>query len=465
MVAEVAGPSSDAMSSLFKSGISPPKRGPALPPLASALPNPVEVTPPRQSKRRGSIQATGPVLRFAETEPEDTFEVTSPSPTTSRTVSHHRTNHLGIPEPSKIVTKIKFCRNVTVVYGADQVSQQARAKVYSQIVRDVSKFADLTIAGLTKLLEMFVSQSVPSNTLRSAAQFREALSLHGVKDRVLIQRMFAYFVDESKTKVTAQINMIDYRDFCFSLLTATDEPLSAKVTLLFQLYDVDQSGTLALNELTSIFTRNLPPSDTDRISHEIEVTWEEIRSRHEGVDDLLSTEAAGIKREQLLDAIESLPPVRSFFSSVLTKSTQAAVVHQKSFESRLAELKKMQRPTSSPAGSPNSSPTRRSTGGEASPAPARPNKVQLPGAPQARGVQRSASGRTVKTSASAPLLMFPNIKQLKGAPSAPSASRSASPVRKRMGSFVARPPNKAGARNRVMELYAMRQQAEMALMM
>lgn len=64
----------------------------------------------------------------------------------------------------------------------------------------------------------------------------------------------------------AETNRLDYRTFLSALLTASAEVLESKISLLFELYDLDRSGTLSLTELTQIFM-HASPLQPVRLNH------------------------------------------------------------------------------------------------------------------------------------------------------------------------------------------------------
>ena len=106
-----------------------------------------------------------------------------------------------------------------------------------------------------------------------------------------------------------------------------------------QVYDTNISGTLSLSELTQIFSRSQPAHMQQRVVERTEAMWAEIRARCAEHDDWLSfTSNEGLRLDELIEAINAMPPVRAFFQSVLCKVPPAAL-GTSSFGERLHTLK------------------------------------------------------------------------------------------------------------------------------
>ena len=71
-----------------------------------------------------------------------------------------------------------------------------------------------------------------------------ALMSNGLKDVILIQRLFDGFRETS-----APERRIDFRQFVRALATMSREPIEARVDMLFDVWDADDSGTLVYQEL------------------------------------------------------------------------------------------------------------------------------------------------------------------------------------------------------------------------
>ena len=124
------------------------------------------------------------------------------------------------------------------------------------------------------------------------------LSRHGIRDPVLVQRLFAEFMEKEPPEPTR----LDYREFLRACSGMDDAPTEEKLSLLFAIYDVDRSGTLSLGEMTQIFVKGEPSSAQQRIIERTERMWAEIRMRRgdAGGDWFSMSKAEGITKEDIL---------------------------------------------------------------------------------------------------------------------------------------------------------------------
>ena len=78
---------------------------------------------------------------------------------------------------------------------------------------------------------------------------------------------------EGDAREGPQGTRLDYREFLRACSGMDDAPMDEKIALLFQVYDVDRSGTLSLGEMTQIFVKGEPSSAQQRIIERTERMW------------------------------------------------------------------------------------------------------------------------------------------------------------------------------------------------
>ena len=112
-----------------------------------------------------------------------------------------RTNHLGVPIPPRGgKMRVKYCRSYTIVYHKRR-DEHHDDLVKWDLFREVSRVCDLSTAGLERLLDSFISTAVIGSSV-GPGQFKAVLAAHGVRDRVLVQRLFSAFRDEARLPET-----------------------------------------------------------------------------------------------------------------------------------------------------------------------------------------------------------------------------------------------------------------------
>jgi Ca2+-binding EF-hand superfamily protein len=187
------------------------------------------------------------------------------------------------------------------------------------------------------MYESFAAVAPAGRPVISPRQFRGVLSRHGIRDPVLVQRLFAEFMEKEPPEPTR----LDYREFLRACSGMDDAPTEEKLSLLFAIYDVDRSGTLSLGEMTQIFVKGEPSSAQQRIIERTERMWAEIRMRRgdAGGDWFSMSKAEGITKEDILACCAESDSIKFFFESVLDRERPKPPASEGGdFKSRLAAM-------------------------------------------------------------------------------------------------------------------------------
>jgi len=164
-------------------------------------------------ERRGSLSLDAADLD--DSEPQYTFRSKSERSTNFMAVGGRsfRTNHLGQPTQSSqsSSSKIKYARSYTIMFQKDKGQKENEALLSKwQLVQQAQKAIDISIEGLCKLHESFeqIARDEQKGTV-GPRQFWMVMSSLGMRDPVLVQRMFTEFMED--------VGRLDYRDFIISL--------------------------------------------------------------------------------------------------------------------------------------------------------------------------------------------------------------------------------------------------------
>ena len=164
-------------------------------------------------ERRGSLSLDAADLD--DSEPQYTFRSKSERSTNFMAVGGRsfRTNHLGQPTQSSQSSgsKIKYARSYTIMFQKDKGQKENEALLSKwQLVQQAQKAIDISIEGLCKLHESFeqIARDEQKGTV-GPRQFWMVMSSLGMRDPVLVQRMFTEFMED--------VGRLDYRDFIISL--------------------------------------------------------------------------------------------------------------------------------------------------------------------------------------------------------------------------------------------------------
>lgn len=196
-----------------------------------------------------------------------------------------RTNHLGVSNVPQRV-KVKYCQSYTgasrpiardgigcaappriecvttlpcplgvaVIYDPPQDSQDPEAQHW-KLVRKIASAIDCSAPALLELFRSFVTNIRPGETHVGPKVFHRVWSSRGVKDRVLVQRVFNEFVDVQ--------GRVDFRDMIKAFLLVSSNTTTEKLALCFEVFDLDMDGSLSFNELTKVATRSQPRDRSD----------------------------------------------------------------------------------------------------------------------------------------------------------------------------------------------------------
>ena len=188
------------------------------------------------------------------------------------------------------------------------------------------------------MYESFAAVAPAGRPVISPRQFRGVLSRYGIRDPVLVQRLFAEFMEKEPPEPTR----LDYREFLRACSGMDDAPTEEKLSLLFAIYDVDRSGTLSLGEMTQIFVKGEPSSAQQRIIERTERMWAEIpdAARGDAGGDWFSmSKAEGITKEDILACCAESDSIKFFFESVLDRERPKPPASEGGdFKSRLAAM-------------------------------------------------------------------------------------------------------------------------------
>lgn len=247
-------------------------------------------------------------------------------------------DHLGIPMKARTTNKFRYARTYTILYGTQKQRSIAAEKQYA-LLQDTRKVMDCSLAGLRRLFAIFndASKSLEESMV-GPREFRLALERHGLRDLVMVKRLFTDFYTEESPR------RLDYRNFLRVIATVNEEPIEDKIALLFDVWDVDASKTLTHNELAPNVFADLATNEMASMAEQFSKVWNEIRNNlsEDGDGDhwIGLSRASGVTKEDLLDAVRKLPNVQLFFSKMLTRQPPKADERRpQSFEARLAELR------------------------------------------------------------------------------------------------------------------------------
>ena len=97
--------------------------------------------------------------------------------------------------------KVKYCRAYTIVYGKEQKEEKKEHARWS-LIQEARKYTDLSVGGLHEMYESFAAVAPAGGPVISPRQFRGVLSRHGIRDPVLVQRLFAEFMEKEPSAST-----------------------------------------------------------------------------------------------------------------------------------------------------------------------------------------------------------------------------------------------------------------------
>lgn len=280
---------------------------------------------------------------FADLQPESGDSASDPNVEEAKATAKHKLDHLGYPiKPGKNPQRYKYSRTFTIMYDSQKEKDIAAFKQH-QVLRDSRRVINCRSASLRRLYEIF-NESIGANSDQSLVgprTFRLALARHGVKDVILMQRLY----NEFRSPLGG--SKIDFRAFIGVLCSMNDEPVEQKLDLLFDVWDVDEGGTLTHGELAPIIQGMVPEAQLEMMTDLFNKAWTEIRqicygkSNSEGnkEDNWIGRSAAsGVSKDDLVNAVLKSPSVRDFFDRILNRPPPKARDDVISFTDRMREL-------------------------------------------------------------------------------------------------------------------------------
>ena len=207
-----------------------------------------------------------------------------------------------------------------------------------QLLQDTRKVIDCSADSLRRLYSIF-ARSIGANSdqiLVGPRTFRLALANHGVRDVILMQRLYGEFCSPFNS------DKIDFRAFVGTLCSVSEASIEDKLDLLFDVWDVDESGSLTFHELSPIIIGMIPTHEVDMMASQLSKVWNAIRTGKEepgGASSWIgASHGAGLSKEDLIHACGKSPLVREFFCRVIDRPAPAAKENKVSFKDRMREL-------------------------------------------------------------------------------------------------------------------------------
>jgi len=298
-------------------------------------------------------------------------------------LSRIRTNHLGVSLGPTARSKYKHQRTITIVYDAGSFATRERddATRTWRLLQDTRCAIDGSTRGLRRLFLIF-REAAPERdqSLLGPRAFRQALAQYGVRDPVLVKRLFKEFSERAESEDVPV--RIDCRHFLRNLLSINQEPTEDVLALMFDLWDLDDSGTLTHAELAGHVIHDLPVYKRDRALEVFNRVWVQVRNfalqQNEGASMLNPQE---VTRDNLISACQKLAIVTNFFDEFLVRRPpKVDEVRRSNLLARMSELdaevreevrneRSASRPSTAQIGM---TPVRASDGGHARRFPTRP---------------------------------------------------------------------------------------------
>ena len=260
---------------------------------------------------------------YPDSDDSDDAPVAAPAaepPKAKPTLTRIRTNHLGVPLRAESLRKIRYQQTMTVVWDSGTMATKERddgARIW-RLLMDTRAVIDGSIRGLTRLFQICrqVAPS-PDHSMLTLTAFRIAMGMYSVRDDVLIMRLFEEFCERDEDVD----DRIDARHFIRQFVAINHhEPLEDRVSLFFDLWDMDDSGTLKQSELADHVVHDLPVYKRDRALHALNRVWTHIRGLamrdNEFQSSLNPTE---VMKPNVIEAVKTLPVVAHFFDEFLMR--------------------------------------------------------------------------------------------------------------------------------------------------
>jgi len=233
-----------------------------------------------------------------------------------------RTNHLGVPH--KVAKpKIRYQSTFTVVWDSGTTESHKRdddVRIW-RLLQDTRAVIDGSVRGVRRLFDMLkgVAPSFEGALLTNSA-FKLGMIMNGVKDEVLVQRLFDEFA-EGEDEEAGTPQRIDLRHFVRQFVSINREPLEERLDLLFDIWDLDDNGSLKFAELAEHVVHDLPVYKRDRAIATFTRVWTHLRNfasrENEGYVNPLV--AAEVTKVNLIEACREMPIVVHFFEEFIMR--------------------------------------------------------------------------------------------------------------------------------------------------
>ena len=264
-----------------------------------------------------------------------------------RQLSKTRVNHLGVPLHSGSLKKYyKYQRTATLVYGGGtrEITERESAMRVWRLLMDTKPVIDQTLVGLRRLFDIFVdAEATPGHSLFGPRAFRLALERYGVRDTVLVRRLFDEFCEKEDEEEDTP-RLIEVRQFLRILISVNKEPIEDRLSLLYDLWDVDNSLTLSHKELLTHVVYDLPVYKKDIAFNAFNRVWQQVRGFAQEQDGLEGSRAKANKsgevtKDDLIASCQKLQAVANFFEEFLVRRMPKAENEERPhLKSRMSQL-------------------------------------------------------------------------------------------------------------------------------
>jgi hypothetical protein len=181
----------------------------------------------------------------------------APAPVAVRRKARKNVDHLGIPL-ARVTDRHRFvyARTCTVLYDS-KTESNTRAVRQWRLLRDACRIMDCSVAGLRRLYDLYRAMGQPREALVNYSPFRQGLIRHGMRDPVLAKRLFGEFRAPPDPDNPGP-SSLNYRHFVRALCSMNKEDAQERISLLFDVWDADDSGKLSRAELAEHVLADVP---------------------------------------------------------------------------------------------------------------------------------------------------------------------------------------------------------------
>ena len=267
-------------------------------------------------------------------------------PSRPGTSTSSRVDHLGVTVRPLSRQKHKYARTYTMLYDKRQEEDREAEKQW-QVLRDARRTMDVSLPSLSLLFRLFQQEAAgPEHSLIGPQAFHSGFANLGVADPIFVQRLFDAFCEKEDMGMR-----IDYRHFLRILISVNPEPITDRISLLFDIWDADevrqhnatnhfdncaqchcsrcaQSGSLSYSELAPHIIHDLPAHKREVALENFNRVWRQIRSFNRVGNATSEVERFGasseVTREDLVEACIQLPAVSMYLQKVITREPPKA---------------------------------------------------------------------------------------------------------------------------------------------